>query len=77
MFTVKDLLHTAAYKPHEMDRLLDPARKSFVQFDPELGYILKDYNFNDGLDGILSSYVYHEHGGHRKLINYAPERAVY
>lgn len=68
---VKELLHTAAYFPAEIERVLDPAHPSFIKFDPELGYELKDYLFTDGMEGTLSSYVYEPHGGHRKMINYA------
>ena len=70
---VKKLLHTAAYLPAEMDRLLAPDRPSFVKFDPELGYILKDYMFRDGMEDTLSVYTYEPHGGHRKMINYADQ----
>lgn len=71
MFTLKDLLHTGAYRSYEIERLLDPEHPTFITFDPVLGYELRDYEFNDGQDGILSSYVYHQHGGHRLMINYA------
>ena len=70
---VKELLYTAAYYPAEMERLLDPDRPSFVQFDPELGYVLKDYIFRDGMEGTLTAYEYEPHGGHRKMINYADQ----
>lgn len=70
---VKELLYTAAYHPAEMEKLLDPEHPSFVQFDPELGYILKDYIFRDGMENTLSVYTYEPHGGHRKMINYADQ----
>ena len=66
-----ELLHTAAYHPQEIERVLDPAHPCFVQFDPELGYELRDYDFHDGTGGILSDYVYEPHGGHRRVVNYA------
>lgn len=68
---VKKLLYTAAYHPVEIDRILDPKHPSFIEFDPELGYVLKDYIFRDGLRNTLSAYTYEPHGGHRKMINYA------
>jgi len=67
---LKQLLETAAYYPAEIERILDPETPCFIKFDPVLGYELKDYDFNDGQDGILSDYVYCEHGGHRQMINY-------
>jgi len=68
---VKELLHTAAYLPAEIDRLLDPQHPSFIKFDPELGYVLRDYVFRDGMEDTLSVYTYEPHGGHRKIINCA------
>ena len=70
---VKKLLYTAAYKPIEVERLLDPEHPSFVRFDPELGYTLKDYVFRDGMENTLCAYTYEPHGGHRKMINYADQ----
>lgn len=67
---VKHLLHTAAYHPAEIERILDPDNPSFIDFDPVLGYVLRDYDFNDGMDGIRSDYTYEPHGGHRKMIHY-------
>lgn len=68
---LKHLLYTSAYYSNEIERVLDPKEKCFIDFDPELGYTLKDYVFRDGIEGTLSSYVYERHGGHRKMINYA------
>ena len=66
---VKQLLHTAAYHPREIERVLDPKQPCFVSFDPELGYVLKDYIFRDGMDSTLSTYIYEKRGGHRRMIN--------
>ncbi len=68
---VKTLLELAAYYPAEIDRVLDTKNPSFLQFDAELGYVLKDYIFRDGMLDTLSEYRYHSRGGHRKMINYA------
>lgn len=68
-FDVKELLHTAAYHSIEIDRLLDPENPSFLIFDPELGYELRDCSFNDGMKGCRTIASYHEHGGHQKMIN--------
>lgn len=68
---VRQLLETAAYHPAEIDRILDRRNPAFIAFDPELGYVLKDYIFRDGMEGTLSSYVYEKHGGHRQMLNYA------
>ena len=70
---VRQLLDAAAYHPDEIERILDPSTPCFIKFDPELGYELKDYNFNDGQDGILSDYVNEPRGGHRKMVNYVDQ----
>lgn len=70
---VRKLLYTAAYHPDEIDRILDPKHPSFVKFDHELGYVLKNYEFKDGMKGARSVYTYEEHGGHRKMLNYADQ----
>ncbi len=70
---VRQLLEIAAYFPKEIERVLDRKNPCFVDFDPVLGYVLKDYIFRDGMDSSLSSYVYEKHGGHRKMINYADQ----
>ena len=66
---LRQLLDTAAYLPQEIERVLDPKQPCFIKFDPVLGYELKDYLFNDGMEGTLSSYIYEKHGGHRRMIN--------
>ncbi|MCM8758425.1 MAG: hypothetical protein NC906_01445 [Candidatus Omnitrophica bacterium] len=66
---VKHLLYTAAYYPEEIDRVLDKKEPCFIKFDPELGYVLKNYVFRDGMDSTLSSYVYHR-AGYRKMFHY-------
>jgi hypothetical protein len=70
---LRQLLHTDAYLPHEIERILDPKQKCFVAFDRQLGYVLKDYVFRDGMEGTLSTYVYERHGGHRKMVNCADQ----
>jgi hypothetical protein len=65
------LLSQGAYLPEEIDRILDKKNPSFIDFDPELGYVLRDYSFNDGDGGIRCDYRYEKHGGHRTMINYA------
>ena len=68
---LRQLLHTAAYYSAEIDRILEPAAPCFIKFDAELGYELKDYDFNDGEGGILSDYAYMPRGGHRRMVSYA------
>jgi len=71
---LKQLLYTAAYHPHEIENFLNIDKKSFLTFDPELGYIQTDYIFRDGMEETLSEYVYeHKLGMARKIVNY-PER---
>lgn len=67
---LKQLLYTAGYLPVEIENFLNLKNKSFLKFDPELGYLQTDYVFRDGMDGTLSEYRY-EKGGQRKMVNYA------
>ena len=71
---IKKLLHTAAYHQIEIDRLLDPENPSFLTFDPELGYELRDCSFRDGMKSCRTVASYHKHGGHRKMINCADQK---
>lgn len=68
---IKELLHTAAYYPEEIARVLDRDNPSFLKFDPELGYTQIDHVFRDGIENTLSAYTYEPRGGHRKMINHA------
>ena len=70
-FDVKKLLHTAAYHKIEIDRLFDTENPTFITFDPVLGYELRDCSFRDGMGKCRTVGSYEQHGGHRKLINYA------
>ncbi len=68
---VRQLLHVAAYYPEEIGRVLDRRNPCFVKFDSELGYVLKNYVFRDGMENTLSSYIYHPRDGYRKMFHYA------
>ena len=70
---LEQLLHTAAYYPEEIDRILDPDAPCFIDFDPVLGYVLKDYEFNDGDLGVKCDYIYEAHGGHRRMVNFTDQ----
>lgn len=66
---VKELLYTACYYPEEIERVLQ--EKSFLKFDPELGYIQIDYIFRDGIYDTLSEYTYDKKYNFRKMIHYS------
>jgi len=68
---VKELLHTSAYHPEEIERFL--GMNSFLRFDHELGYTQIDYVFRDGMEDTLSVYTYEDEKVHRKLVNYADQ----
>ena len=68
--TVRELLQTTAYRKIDMDRLLDPAHKSFLRFDPDLGYVFIDFVMKDGVDDSISVYNYEQHGGHRRMVHH-------
>jgi len=70
---VKELLHTAAYLPEEIEHFLDINEASFLEFDPVLGYIQTDYIFRDGIDDSLSAYTYELPAMNRKMVHYADQ----
>jgi hypothetical protein len=70
---MKQLLHTAAYRPAEIERLLDPKRPAILKFDPELGYLHRNHTMADGMDDAITSGTYAARGGHRNMVNYADE----
>ncbi len=67
---VKELLATTAFRPIDMEALLDPNRPTYVKFDPEVGYVPSAIVMKDGVDGSFSTYNY-EPGGQRRIVNYA------
>ena len=68
---IKQLLHTAAYHPVEIERLLDPKQPAILKFDPELGYLHRNHAMQDGMDGTITSGTYAPRGGYRTMVNYA------
>lgn len=70
---LKQLLHTAAYYPAEIERHLDPEHPAILKFDPELGWLHSNHAMADGMDGAVTSGTYARRGGHRSLVNYAKE----
>lgn len=70
---VRQLLYTAAYHPREIESFLRVQSRSFLKFDPELGYLQTDYVFRDGMGGTLSEYRYEKHGLPRRRVNYADQ----
>ena len=67
--TVRELLTATAFRPVDVEEMLDPERPSFVRFDPELGYVPSDIIMRDGMDFSFSAYTY-EPGGQRGMVNY-------
>ncbi len=69
--SLRDLLKEATYLREEVDRYLDAkAPNNWAQFDPELGYTLKNCVVQDGLDNSFTIGSY-EKDGQRRMINYA------
>ncbi len=70
---LRQLLHQGGYYPQEIERILDKKNPAFIKFDPELGYVLLNYVFADGMEGTQSAYTYYKRGGHRKMVHYADQ----
>jgi hypothetical protein len=70
---LRQLLYTAAYRPAEIERLLDPKHPAILRFDAELGYLHRDHCMSDGMDGAITSGTYARRGGHRSIVNYADQ----
>ena len=47
----EEYLRKSALKKEVLDTFLDPKKRSWAQYDPELGYILGRYMPRDGIDG--------------------------
>ncbi|MHC4716467.1 MAG: hypothetical protein ACYS5V_05815, partial [Planctomycetota bacterium] len=69
---VKTLLTTSAFRPRDMDALLDPNEPTYVRFDGDMGYVPSDVVLKDGVDHSWSTYSY-EPGGQRRMVN-CPDR---
>ncbi len=69
MKSVREFLNKAVMKKEHLDHFLDPAAKIWAKFDPELGYLLRNYFMRDGMDGCHTLNRYEE-TGQRKMINF-------
>lgn len=66
--TIDDLLGAARFRREFIEAVLDPAARSWIRFDPELGYVPAGIVLADGIDGSRTRYTY-EPGGHRRVVN--------
>lgn len=66
---IRTILNTTCFRPIDVEALLDPEHRSWVAFDPELGYVPDDIIMRDGMDFSRSTYT-HEPAGHRRIVNY-------
>ncbi|MCC6491137.1 MAG: SGNH/GDSL hydrolase family protein [Candidatus Hydrogenedentes bacterium] len=71
--TARDYLADILYTRQEVDDWFDGKAFPFSRHDPELGWLLPDARFADGLDGSISTYRYEMDNGPRKMINYADQ----
>jgi len=67
---LRTLLTTVAFRPGDVEALLDPGTPTYSVFDPDMGYVPGDVVLHDGMDHSYATYRY-EPGGQRKVINYA------
>jgi len=50
MKTLREFLKAATLQKEEVDRFLDPRQPNWARFDQELGYVIRDGIFRDGVD---------------------------
>jgi len=67
---IRQILQTTAYRPLDVEAVLDLDKSSWCSFDPEIGYVPRSIVLQDGMDFCRTTYTY-EPGGQRKMINYA------
>ncbi len=67
--TIRTLLETTAFRPQDVEELLDASRPTYTRFDAALGYAPSDVVLQDGVDRSRSTYTY-EPAGQRKMTNY-------
>jgi len=68
--TAREFLKAAVVPREAIDRFLDPDACNWAYFDPELGYLLKDYVARDGVDDCYTINHYLPTGA-RRMVNYA------
>lgn len=73
MKSVREFLDKAVMKKEHIDRFLDPSAKIWAKFDPELGYLLRNYFMRDGVDGCHTLNRY-EQTGQRKMVNFPDQK---
>jgi hypothetical protein len=66
--SIDELLRVACFRREFINAVLDPAARSWIRFDPELGYVPAGIDLTDGVDGSRTRYTY-EPGGHRRVVN--------
>ena len=71
--TAREYLSKILYTRQEVDDWFDGKAFPFSKHDPDLGWLLPDARFADGIDGSVSTYRYEEDNGPRKVINYADQ----
>jgi len=68
--TIREFLAARIPTRQGVEIFLDPSQPNWAQFDPELGYTLRDNVIKDGVDGSRSITSY-EKTGERTKVNYA------
>lgn len=67
--SLESLLKDCTLHKHEVDRFVDANQANWAYHDPELGYLLQDFETQDGMNESISTYRYGEDGA-RKMIHY-------
>lgn len=69
---MREYLKSMVYTREEVDGWFSGMAFPFSRYDGELGYLLRNGRFKDGVDGSMSTYNFNDHGlGPRRMIMYA------
>jgi len=68
MGSIREFLERATLTREEVERFLNPKEPNWAQFDPELGYTLRDCVERDGVDNSYPAFHFGRHG-ERRMIN--------
>ena len=67
---IRGFLNRMTCRREEVEVFLDAKKPNWAQFDPELGYTLRDNILKDGVDGSRTIFSFQK-SGERRMINYA------
>lgn len=71
--TPREFLRSLLYNKDEVDRWLAGKAFPFAKYNGQLGWLLPNANFRDGIDDSVSAYTFVQPDGERTMSNYADQ----